>query len=138
MGVNFYGMTEPISVVSAVIRRGDAVLLAQRRATQDEPLKWEFPGGKIELGESPQQGLVRELSEELGITVEVGPLYQTVLHDYPDRTIHLMAFLGTLLAGTPRPLDCEAVRWVPIKLLRDYDLCAADLPIASRLTQTPM
>ncbi|MBM3273567.1 MAG: NUDIX domain-containing protein, partial [Candidatus Sericytochromatia bacterium] len=72
---------EPISVVGAVIRRGDAVLLTQRKPAQDEPLKWEFPGGKLQPGEEPQAALVRELQEELGIQTDVGPLFQVVLHD---------------------------------------------------------
>ncbi|MBM3269778.1 MAG: (deoxy)nucleoside triphosphate pyrophosphohydrolase [Candidatus Sericytochromatia bacterium] len=126
-------MTEPISVVGAVIRRGDAVLLAQRRSDQAEPLRWELPGGKCAPGEEPPAALVRELREELGIETEVGGLFQVVEHDYPDRCIYLMAFLTTIRAGEPRPLDCQAVRWVPIRLLGDYDICEADLPVVKRL-----
>ncbi len=126
-------MSEAISVVGAVIKRGDAVLLAQRRSDQAEPLRWEFPGGKCDPGESPPEALARELLEELGIACDVGALYQVVLHDYPDRTIHLMAFLAAITQGDPKPLDCQAVRWVPIRLLGTYDICEADLPVVKRL-----
>lgn len=124
---------KPVSVVGAVIRRGEAVLLAQRRPDKDQPLKWEFPGGKLDEGEEPQAALVRELREELGIETRVGDLYQVVLHDYADRTIHLMAFNTTLLSGDPRPIDCQSVRWVPVRLLGTYDVCDADLPVVKRL-----
>jgi 8-oxo-dGTP diphosphatase len=126
-------MHDPISVVGAVITRGDAVLLAQRRPDRAEPLRWEFPGGKCDPGEDPPAALVRELREELGIETEVGPLFQVVLHDYADRTIHLMAFRTTILGGEPRPLDCQAVRWVPVKKLGSFDICEADLPVVKRL-----
>ncbi len=124
---------KPISVVGAVIRRGEAVLLAQRRPDRDEPSKWEFPGGKLDPGEEPQAALVRELREELGIETSIGDLYQVVLHDYADRTVHLMAFTTQIESGDPRPLDCQSVRWVPIRLLGTYDVCDADLPVVKRL-----
>lgn len=124
---------KPISVVGAVIRRGEAVLLAQRRPDRDEALRWEFPGGKLDAGEEPQAALVRELREELGIETSVGDLYQVVLHDYADRTIHLMAFRTEIVSGDPKPLDCASVRWVPIRLLGTYDICEADLPVVKRL-----
>lgn len=125
--------SNPISVVGAVIRRGEAVLLTQRRPDRAEPLRWEFPGGKLHPGETPQDALVRELREELGIETRVEDLYQVVLHDYGDRTIHLMVFNTTLLAGDPRPLDCQAARWVPVRLLGTYDICEADQPVVKRL-----
>lgn len=123
----------PISVVGAVIQRGDSVLLAQRRLGCAEALKWEFPGGKQTASETPREALERELREELGIDTQIGDLFQVVLHEYGDRTVHLVVFRASILGGEPRPVDCFAVRWVPIRALRDVDFSAADLPVVHRL-----
>ena len=75
-------------VVAALIRRDGRILICQRPPRQSHPLKWEFVGGKIEPGETPEQALARECREELGIEVQVGGLFMEVTHDYPDKTIH--------------------------------------------------
>ncbi len=124
--------SQPIPVVAAVIRRGDGrILLAQRLPGGPHGGLWEFPGGKVEPGETPEGALVREIQEELGVTVAVGDHLLTVEHTYPHLAIRLMAYCCRLNdAGKPRPLHCQDLCWVLPDELLDRPLPAADLPIA--------
>jgi 8-oxo-dGTP diphosphatase len=126
---------QAIPVVAAVIRRADGrVLLAQRLPGGPHGGLWEFPGGKVEDGETPEAALAREIREELGVTVVVGDPLLTVEHAYPHLVIRLMAYSCRLADGTePRPLLCQELRWVPPAGLLARPMPAADLPIARLL-----
>lgn len=122
----------PLVVTAAVIQRGDQVLIAQRRNGAMAG-KWEFPGGKLEPGESPQECLARELREELGVEVEVQNMLQIVYHKYPEGAVLLLVYSALIQNGEPAPLDARELRWVPIPELLSYPLAGADIPIALKL-----
>ncbi|MCX7824412.1 MAG: 8-oxo-dGTP diphosphatase MutT [Verrucomicrobiae bacterium] len=125
-----------IEVAAAIIRRGETVLLARRRANGHLPHLWEFPGGKREPGETLEQCLARELREELGIGVRVGRLAREILHAYADRTVRLFFFECELLDGQPQPLHCQDCRWVPKSELTRYDFPPADTELIEWLMHT--
>ena len=125
-----------IHVVAAAITdaRG-RILLARRTDGRDLAGLWEFPGGKCEPGESPEQALVRELQEELGITVQVGAALINVPQRYPDKRLRLDVRRVTTWQGTPRGVEGQALAWVaPEKLVR-YRMPPADQPVVAMLLQ---
>jgi len=124
---------QPIRVVCALIEHEGRVLLARRPAHKHLGGKWEFPGGKIEPGESPTDALVRECAEELVCEIEVGAELPAVTHAYPDRTIVLLPFVCRLAVGSAAPHAAEhsALAWVEAARMSDYDLPAADAPIVA-------
>jgi mutator protein MutT len=92
----------PLLVSAGIIHRNGQVLVGQRRRSDRHPLKWEFPGGKVEFGESPQEALVRELAEELQIQAIVGSELARYEHDYPSGSrIHLLFFAVNHFLGEP-------------------------------------
>jgi 8-oxo-dGTP diphosphatase len=118
-------------VVCAVIERAGRVLLAQRPAHKHLPLKWEFPGGKVESGEEPAAALRREIREELGCDIVIGRALPRFLHTYGATEIEMIPFVCALAPGTPElhPHEHVALDWVPPGELVRYDLAAADLPV---------
>jgi len=121
------------TVVAAVIERDGRVLIAQRKRTGQHPLKWEFPGGKVEAGEAPEAAVVRELEEELGIAARVDAELMRYEYQYPDRTPILLIFYRVAeFAGTPRNLDFEQIAWVERGSLRDYDFLEGDAVFIAR------
>lgn len=122
-------------VVAAVIVQRGAVLVAQRDAASRFAGLWEFPGGKVEPGETREAALRREISEELGVDIVVRsqPPVDTVEWDYDHAHVVLIALLADIVSGTPRPLDHAAIRWIPIEDLTELPLLPADRPIAVRL-----
>jgi 8-oxo-dGTP diphosphatase len=114
-------------VAAALILRGDEVLICQRKAGSPMGLKWEFPGGKIEAGETPEQALRRELNEELGIEATVGARIAHVRHNYRSGgAVDLEFFAVHSFAGELTNHIFEDVRWIPLKDLPSYDFLAAD------------
>jgi 8-oxo-dGTP diphosphatase len=120
-------------VVAALIRRDGLVLLSQRRADQSLPLCWEFPGGKVEPGEAPEAALVREVDEELGCTVRVGPIFEVVFHAYESFDLYMLVYQAEITSGTPSARQVAAVAWVPPKEIASRSLPPADYPLAHRL-----
>lgn len=131
-------------VVAALIRRGGTVLVSQRRADQPMPLLWEFPGGKVEAGESPTDALIREIREELGCEIRVGRIEEVVFHAYAGFDLYMLVYNCTLSHhGVPegpmggeievRPVEVERVAWVPVSALPSLALLPADYPLARRL-----
>src|SRR5690554_309319 len=135
-------MATMIHVVAAVIRRGDdAVLIAKRPAHVHQGGLWEFPGGKLEPGETPFQALARELAEELGIGLPVSPRNRPLIqvdHDYGDKRVFLDVWSVQDFTGTPQGQEGQAVTWVAPEQLPNYEFPAANLPIvqAARLPKS--
>jgi len=124
-------LSPPLLVVCALIERDGCVLMAQRPAHKHLGGKWEFPGGKVEPGETHADALHRELREELGCTVELLRPLAPHTHAYATVTVQLLPFVVRLAPGSTEPQRHEhaALRWVPAGELAALDLPAADLPI---------
>jgi 8-oxo-dGTP diphosphatase len=122
-----------LDVAAAVIGRNGSVLVARRAKGQHLAQKWEFPGGKIEENESPQECLHRELREELGVTVEVGEFIGESVFSYPEKRVRLLAYHVKLLAGDITLTVHDRMHWVKIQDLSTVDLAEADIPIALTL-----
>lgn len=124
-----------VSVAAAVIQRGGRVLLMQRRHTELRfPLRWEFPGGKIRRGESPEAGLRRELREELGIRAEVGELLAAYTHRYSNGfQVRLHFFRVRSYRGRMQKLCGEAIRWVEAGDLAAYNMLTANRRVVKLL-----
>jgi 8-oxo-dGTP diphosphatase len=122
--------TEPRTVrfvVAALILRGDRVLICQRRGDQPMALKWEFPGGKMEAGESPEQALARELQEELSIDAKIGSLVTRLRHTYRSGgAVDLQFFAVHDFAGELTNNIFLQMRWCELRNLPAYDFLAAD------------
>ena len=114
-------------VVAAVIERDGRVLIAQRKRTGQHPLKWEFPGGKVEPGEAPEAAVVRELEEELAIHARVEQEIVRYEYQYPGRPAILLIFFAvTEFSGEPKNLDFEQIVWAPRERLGNYDFLEGD------------
>ena len=120
-------------VAAAVIRRSEMVLLARRPAGKVLGGMWEFPGGKRERGEALPECLRRELREELGVRVRVGPQIARINHAFTHFRITLHVFACDRMRGVPRPIGAAAVRWVRIQDLATYPMGKADRIVAGRL-----
>ena len=124
-----------IAVAAGIVCRNGRIMLCQRKDSGPEALKWEFPGGKLEPGETPEQALARELREELDIDARVGRIYDARLTRYPGRDVLLLFYRCALVSGTPRCVDCAAIEWVEPSRLAAYDLAPADAAVAARLAE---
>lgn len=121
-------MKKQINVVGAVIERGGLILCAQRGYAGSLPGLWEFPGGKIEPGETPGMALEREILEELHCRVIVGDLITTTSHEYDFGVVNLTTFYCELVDGDPKLTEHEAVLWLEPANLHTLDWAPADVP----------
>lgn len=120
-------------VAGALLSEAGEVLISQRPDHVHQGGKWEFPGGKVESGETAQAALARELNEELGLTVlDLQPLIQ-VRHRYPDQAVWLEVWKVTHFAGAPRGMQGQPVRWIPVQQLNPSIFPAADRPVIAAL-----
>ncbi|AZA14644.1 (deoxy)nucleoside triphosphate pyrophosphohydrolase [Corynebacterium choanae] len=126
-------------VVGAVIYDAacDAVLCAQRSAKMSNPLLWEFPGGKVEPGETPTAALVRELHEELGIVATLGAAITTTVFTVGQRTAALHTWWATITAGMPQPHEHAQVAWIPRSTLHTLAFSPADIPTVQLVQNAP-
>ncbi len=124
-----------IEVVAAVIIRNKKVFCAQRTDSGETAKKWEFPGGKIEAGETREQALEREIQEEFSTQVAVGTWLATSDHQYRSFSISLHAYLCEVRDGTLLPTEHLATRWIDREELSTVDWAAADLPIVEKLRE---
>jgi len=124
-----------VNVVAALIRRDNKVLICQRPAHKARGLKWEFPGGKVEPGESPQAALIRECREELAVIIAVGEKRFEVEHRYPDLAVRLAVYEAELPSGEPVSREHAQILWERPDRLSDYPFCEADAPILKALAR---
>lgn len=117
-----------IQVVGAVIVKNGKILCAQRGRNQSLPLKWEFPGGKIEKGESPEEALQREINEEMKCKVRIGEKIESTVYQYDFGVVHLTTFYCELMEGSPMLTEHESIKWLPVHELYSLDWAPADLP----------
>jgi 8-oxo-dGTP diphosphatase len=124
---------ETIVVTAAVVNRDAAVLVTRRLEGTHLAGLWEFPGGKCEPGESHEACLVREIREELGVDVQVGPLLLSTCHEYETRIVELHFFACTL-QGEPQALLGQQIQWAPRRDLHTLDFPAADAELIALLS----
>lgn len=128
-----------VAVVAAIIRKNGKILIAQRKADSKlEASRWEFPGGKIEFGEHPEEALRREIKEELGIRIKVKKLHSVLSHvyDFKGRKLHvvLLVFLADHVSGKVRNLDVQDSRWIRRDQLREFEFVPADRKLVEELS----
>lgn len=126
-----------IKVVAGLIVRDGRVLICQRSAKSKFPLKWEFPGGKLEAGESPAEALVRELREELAIEVLESREFTRHVHRYKDMPPVSLHFYCVLrFQGEVKNTIFERILWAPLQSLAKFDFLEGDLPLIETLMRT--
>ena len=123
-------MTE---VVATLIWDGNKFMICQRPAEKARGLLWEFPGGKVEPGETGPMALIRECQEELDVTLEVGEVFAEVIHAYPDLTIHLTLYQVEIAEGVPKLLEHQAIEWITPSELQHYSFCPADTELLEQI-----
>lgn len=126
----------PVPVVCAIIMRGEHIMLAQRPPDKKLGGLWEFPGGKVESGESAETALHRELQEELGCTVRITQTLTPFVHAYDWGSIELIPFICELTpeSSEPHPHEHTALVWAERSQLKSYNLAPADVPLLMGLT----
>ncbi|MFC1507798.1 (deoxy)nucleoside triphosphate pyrophosphohydrolase [Pseudomonadota bacterium] len=124
-----------ILVVAGVIEKDGRYLLAQRLEHASQGGLWEFPGGKVEAGETPEQALERELSEELGIETTTGKWLADSIFDYGDKIIHLKGYISHWQSGELQLHSHQDATWIDKVSIPQYELCPADHPIVEALTE---
>ncbi|MEI4831386.1 (deoxy)nucleoside triphosphate pyrophosphohydrolase [Bacillus sp. FJAT-53711] len=129
-------MKKNIYVVGAVIVEDEKILCAQRGPTKALPLKWEFPGGKIEDGESPQEALQREINEEMHCKVQIGEQIDYTAYEYDFGIVHLKTFYCKLIEGTPVLTEHVSIIWLHPNELASLDWAPADIPTIEKLSKT--
>lgn len=120
-------------VTAAIIKDKNRLLIAKRHSKDPLGGKWEFPGGKIEPGETPQDCLVREINEELGVEVKIGPFYDDNVYSSQDCDIHLLFYWAEVINGEVIPVVHDDLKWITIDKLANFDFAPADIPIVKRL-----
>ena len=124
-----------VEVVAALIWDDDKFMICQRPAHKERGLLWEFVGGKVELGETKKQALIRECREELAVTLDVGDVFMDVTHEYPDVTVHLTTFNATIAEGEPQKLEHNDIQWISPNEIHNYEFCLADEEILEKIVK---
>ena len=134
--MKLFDMEKIVEVVAALIWDKNKFLICQRPANKARGLLWEFVGGKVELGETKEQALIRECQEELAITVEPHEVFAEVTHEYPDITVHLTLFNCTISRGQPQLLEHNDMKWITSAEISNFDFCPADEEILKRIANS--
>ncbi len=121
-----------IKVTAAVIEKGGYILIGRRKAGPFADM-WEFPGGKVEAAETPEECLKRELREELDVEAAIGPFFLSSKYVYSHAAIELLTYKAKIIGGEPCLRDHKEIRWVAAEDLRSYAFPAADRPIIDKL-----
>ncbi|GAB3049271.1 (deoxy)nucleoside triphosphate pyrophosphohydrolase [Virgibacillus ainsalahensis] len=127
-------MKKNIHVVGAVILDNNRILCAQRGSTKTLAYKWEFPGGKIEEEESPQQALKREINEEMHCEIEIGEQVAHTVYEYDFGIVHLTTYYCKLLEGEPVLTEHKEIKWLSPNELVTLDWAPADIPAIEKLS----
>ena len=122
-------------VVAGLIEQAGKLLITQRSAQSSFSGLWEFPGGKIEAGETPEEALSRELEEELGIAVSVGPIFDAARHAVKRREILILFYPCHIIGGQPRPMAADAMKWILPPQLLEHRFPPADSRVVKRLVR---
>jgi 8-oxo-dGTP diphosphatase len=123
---------------AVVVNAEGCVLVTQRSALMSLPMKWEFPGGKVELGETPEEALHREIAEELGVAIKILNRISDSVYAYPEKEICLMPFVCMITEGEISLKEHLAYAWCKPSDLLHIDLAEADIPIAQQLVNDPV
>lgn len=127
------GARPPVIVVAAVCIEGDRVLLTQRPSGTHLAGAWEFPGGKLEPGEAPEEALAREMREECGVEVEVGEVLDVTFWRYPRKDVLLLFYRARIAAGAVQDLGVAAHTWAARDELDGYEFPPADVRVLGRI-----
>ncbi|MBF0492046.1 MAG: 8-oxo-dGTP diphosphatase MutT [Deltaproteobacteria bacterium] len=122
-----------IEVAAAIIKKEGRYLITKRLKKSHLGHFWEFPGGKVERQETPEQCVIRECLEEIDVEVKPTQLFEELTHSYPEVSLKLYFFLCDLVSGTPKTIECADLKWVYPEELKDYPFPEADLEIIQRL-----
>ena len=122
-----------LEVVAALIRDGEKFLICQRPEGKARALLWEFPGGKVEPGETHAQALMRECREELAVDLSVDSTFMEITHEYPDICVHLHVLNAHIACGTLQKIEHCDMRWITIAEAACYTFCPADVAIIQKL-----
>ena len=125
-----------VHVACAIIERDGLVLSALRSASMNLPLRWEFPGGKIEPGEGIEECLVRELVEEMGVQIAVGRPLTPATHEYPSFTVTLYPYVCSIVSGEITLFEHSAISWLPASRMHELEWADADLPVIAEYQQS--
>ena len=120
-----------IEVTAAIIRDNEKILICQRPKGKNCELLWEFPGGKIEPDETGEQCIIREIQEELGVTIHVTKKFTDVIYEYPDRTVHLLFYLAEIESGNLVCKEHNALAWISKEDIPNFQFCPADAKMLS-------
>jgi len=124
-----------IEVVAAVILAGKTVFCAQRNGKGEVAFKWEFPGGKVEAGETHKDALMREIEEELGASIDVESFFMTVRHQYVTFHLTMHCYKATLKSASIRLNEHLDSRWLNANELFEMDWAPADLPVVEKVRE---
>ena len=119
--------------VAVIVNDRKEILIDQRLPTGVMANLWEFPGGKIETGETPQSCIKREIAEELGVEIEIDRHLIDITHSYPEFKVTLSVYICHLVSGTPQPIECAQVCWVKAGDLSNYEFPSANQTIIAEL-----
>ena len=121
-----------IEVVAAVIYKGDKFMIAQRNLNKSQGGLWEFPGGKIEAGETGEEALKREIREEFNAEISVGELITEVVHHYPEKDVKLYFYKAELVDEHMEVLEHEAIAWISKDEKDKYEFAGADAEVVEK------
>ncbi len=122
-----------IIATAGIIQERDKFIITQRLNNVPLPLQWEFPGGKLEQGESPEQCIMRELKEEIGVTVKVEKLVDVCFYPYDHGDVVLIFYKCSIVEGTPEPIECKDVKFISATEFSDYKFPPADISVINKL-----
>lgn len=128
-------MKKNIHVVGAVIIQNGKILCAQRGPDKSLPNKWEFPGGKIEIGETPEDALKREIREEMHCEIDIGKKVEYTAYEYDFGIVHLTTYICKLMKGEPKMTEHSKILWLAPELLESLDWAPADIPAIEKLSR---